>query len=65
MPLDLPRLVRDVAVCIQRIDARQPQASSGHDETFYQPGIGPHTEMQAVSVRRKLVIGSSSEEVRR
>lgn len=50
MSLDLPRLVRDVAVCIKGIDERRPQAANARTTASYQACIGPHPETQAVAL---------------
>jgi hypothetical protein len=50
MALELDQLVRDVAACIKRVDARRPQAANARTGALYQPGIGPHTETAAVAL---------------
>ena len=50
MGIDLQRIVEDIAACITRIDARRPQAANARTGKPYQPGIGPHPEVQAVAL---------------
>jgi hypothetical protein len=47
MQVELDRLVRDLAACIKRVDARRPIASTARTGVSYQPGIGPHAETAA------------------
>ena len=42
--------MQDIAVAIKRIDDRRPQAANVRTGALYQPGIGPHSETQAVSL---------------
>ena len=51
--MDLQRVVRDLASCIQRIDARRPQAANSRTGVSYQAGIGPHPETQTVALIAK------------
>lgn len=48
--LELEQLIDDIAVAIKRIDARGPQAVSVRSRALYKPGIGPHSETQAVAL---------------
>ena len=42
--MELQELVTDFAAGIAQADAGLPQAASARSGSFYQPGIGPHTE---------------------
>jgi hypothetical protein len=46
--IGLRRLVEDFAAAIHRADGRGPQAVGSRTGRAYQPGIGPHTEGQAI-----------------
>lgn len=48
--LELEQLIGDVAVSIKRIDTRGPRAVSVRTGAIYKPGIGPHSETQAVAL---------------
>src|SRR5262245_24701945 len=50
MPIELPKVIADLAVCIKQIDSRRPQACNVRTRVLYQPGIGPHPETQAVDL---------------
>ena len=50
MAVDLDKLVRDLAICIKRVDLRRPQAANARTGALYQPGIGPHSETHAVEL---------------
>jgi hypothetical protein len=43
-------LVKDFAVAIQLADSRGPQAVGARTGRAYQPGIGPHTESQTITL---------------
>lgn len=47
---NLAQLVADFATAIQQADARRPQAIGSRTGRQYQPGIGPHTEDQTISL---------------
>jgi len=54
---ELARLVQDFAMAIKIADGRRPQAAGPGRRRLYQPGIGPHTEGQTLSlVIKELVI---------
>src|SRR5262245_38424667 len=48
--LELSVIVADIGAAIKQIDARKPQAANVRSGAFYQPGIGPHPETQAVAL---------------
>jgi hypothetical protein len=51
MSFELSRFVHDFATAIEAIDARRPVAESKRVKgTMYQPGIGPHSEAETVSM---------------
>jgi hypothetical protein len=50
MPVELDRLVHDIAACIKRVDSRRPIAANARTGVSYQPGIGPHAETAAVAL---------------
>jgi len=48
--VELTAIVADMGRCIQRIDARRPQAANARTGALYKPGIGPHPETKAVGL---------------
>src|SRR5262249_42975074 len=48
--LALADLIQDIATAIKRIDERRPQSANARTRALFQPGIGPHTETQAVNL---------------
>ncbi len=49
-PIDLQGLVDDFATGLKRLDERRPQAANVRSGERYQPGIGPHTETQTLTL---------------
>lgn len=52
MPLELETIVADFAAALRRADARGPIAVNARSKAAFQPGIGPHSESQAVELVR-------------
>jgi hypothetical protein len=48
--VELARLVEDFAVAIRHVDARGLQAVGARTGRAYQPGIGPHSESEAIKL---------------
>ena len=48
--LEFQQFIEDIAISIKRVDARRPQAANARTGVAYQPGIGPHSETQAVAL---------------
>ncbi len=50
MLIELSAIVKDFAACMKLVDAAKPQAINVRSKETFQPGIGPHSEAQAVKL---------------